>query len=297
MKFALSANPTKPLALALARSAIARLSAAAEVVLTSETHAALGPASAALPHQPLESIEGDALVALGGDGTFLWSLQRCALPLLPINAGTLGFLAEVDGTAPAAFDAALDRLVAGRYFLDERMKLATHWAETALPDATNEVVVHTSQVAKMRIFELAIDGQPVGRIRADGVLLSTPTGSTSYSLSALGPILEPTLDGIVVTALAPFQTTQRALVVDPLHTVGVRLVHPEKEGVVVIDGQSETRLPGGAEVRVYRSPRRARFVRFGPRFFRQLQGKRILPWSEEVAEVDPADDADLPPSA
>ncbi len=297
MKVAISANPTKPLALDLARRALERLRGTVDLMLASETHAALGGVATDLPHAPLNELTGDVLLAMGGDGTFLWSLQRSDLPLLPINAGTLGFLAEVDGSSREAFDGALERLLQGRYFLDERMKLACQWEAQHLPDATNEIVVHTSQVAKMRVFELAVDRQPVGRLRADGVLLATSTGSTSYSLSALGPIVEPTVEAIVVTALAPFQTTQRALLIDPLHTVSVRLVHPEKEGVVVVDGQSETRLPGGATVVAYRSPRRARFLRFGSRFFRRLQGKRILPWSEEVAEVDAGDDADLPPTA
>ena len=294
MKVALSANPSKPLALDLARRAISRLGGSAEVLLSSETHSALGGSSGTLPHAPLESLSADVLVCIGGDGTFLYTLQRSTLPILPINAGTLGFLAEVDGTRPESFDGALDRLLAGRYVIDDRMKLACQWNGTSLPDATNEIVVHTSQVAKMRVFELAVDHRPVGRIRADGVLLATPTGSTSYSLSAFGPIVEPTLETIVVTALAPFQTPQRALLIDPLRTVSVRLLNPDKEGVVVVDGQSETHLPGGSTILAYRSPRRAQFVRFGSRFFRQLQGKRILPWSEEV---EPIEDADLPPSA
>lgn len=295
MKVGLSANPHKPLAVALARQARERLRAAgAEVQLSTETAQALGDDAGGPPSVPLDALAADALVVIGGDGTFLWSLQRSTLPILPINAGTLGFLAEVDGTAPAEFEGALTRLAGGEYFLDERMKLACQRGGESLPDATNEIVVHTSQVAKMRLFELAVDHRPVGRLRADGVLLSTPTGSTSYSLSAMGPIVEPTLDAILVTALAPFQSPQRALLIDPLRTVSVRLVHPEKEGVVVVDGQSETRLGGGEHVVVYRAPRRARFVRFSSRFFRQLQGKRILPWSEEVEAVD---DADVPPPA
>src|SRR4029077_10723566 len=137
-----------------------------------------------------------------------------------------------------AFDGAMERLLKGLYFVDHRMKLATETPGGPLPDATNEVVVHTSQVAKMRHFEISVDGRRVGRIRADGVILATPTGSTSYSLSALGPIIDPGVEPIVITALAPFQATQRSVLVDPLRTVGVRLVTPEKEAVVVVDGQN-----------------------------------------------------------
>lgn len=291
MRIGVSANPHKPQALELARRAVDLLRNQVEVVLASETHGRLG---IDVPHQPLESLQADAVVAIGGDGTFLYTLERTRVPLLPVNAGTVGFLAEVDGSDRVTFDGAMDRLARGLYFVESRMKLASQVGGINLPDATNEVVVHTSQVAKMRLFEIGVDGRPVGRIRADGVILATSTGSTSYSLSALGPILDPAVEGIIISALAPFQATQRAVVVDPLRSVSVRLVHPEKAGVVVVDGQHETHLEGGASVVAYRSPRRAELLRFGSGFFRRLQGKKILPWSEEVAEVEPPDDADLP---
>jgi NAD+ kinase len=291
MKVGISANPHKPAALDLARRAVELVDGRAEVVLSSETQALLGLPVA---HQPLEEMGADAIVAIGGDGTFLYTLERTRVPLLPINAGTVGFLAEVDGANRVAFEGAIDRLLKGLYFVESRMKLASQVHGVNLPDATNEVVVHTSQVAKMRLFEIGVDGRPVGRLRADGVILATATGSTSYSLSALGPILDPAVEGIIVSALAPFQATQRAVVVDPLRTVSVRLVNPEKGGVVVVDGQHEAPLPGGGSVVAYRSPRRAEFLRFGSRFFHRLQGKRILPWSEEVADPEPPDDAHLP---
>ncbi len=293
MRIGVTANPLKPAALELARRAVERLSERAEVVVSTETQALIRASAA---HGPLETLKVDALVAIGGDGTFLYTLQRSHAPLLPINAGTLGFLAEVDGGNATAFEGALDRLAAGRYFLESRMKLASQVGGHNLADATNEVVVHTSQVAKMRQFEIAVDGQPVGRLRADGVILATPTGSTSYSLSAAGPILDPGVEGIIVGALAPFQSAQRSVVLDPLRSVSVTLVSKEKDGVVVVDGQDERRLAGGATVVAYRSPRRAEFVRFGSRFFRRLLGKRLLPWGEEV-EGAPDDDAVLPPAA
>lgn len=293
MKVGITANPLKPAALELARRAVGELDGRAEVVVAAETEALI---RSGRPHASLETMTADALVAIGGDGTFLYTLQRSLVPVLPINAGTVGFLAEVDGDDAKAFDGALERLVRGRYFVESRMKLASQVAGRHLADATNEVVVHTSQVAKMRLFEILVDGHAVGRLRADGVILATPTGSTSYSLSALGPILDPGVEGIVVSALAPFQASPRTVVLDPLRTVGVRLTAAEKDAVIVIDGQDERKLPGGGQVVVYRSPRRAEFVRFGSRFFRRLQGKRIFPWGEEV-EGTPEDDAVLPPAA
>ncbi len=245
--------------------------------------------------EPLARLQVDLLIALGGDGTFLYALQRCAAPLLPVNAGTVGFLAEVDGDNRAAFDGAIERLLRGAYFLEERMRIATQVGATHLADAANEVVIHTAQVAKMRQFEIGIDRKAVGRLRADGIIVATPTGSTSYAMSAFGPVIEPTLDALVITALAPFQTTPRAVLLEPAHTISIRLVAPEKDAVVVVDGQSETRLPGGSEVTCYRSPRKAVFVRLETRYFPRLYGSRIVPWDVNGENGDTEEDSDVPP--
>lgn len=289
MKLGLHANPQKGPAVGYARTILEQIGDRAEVVVSSEIAPALG---LAVPHAPLGELQGDLLVAIGGDGTFLQALEESALPVFGINAGTFGFLAEVDGGGGDRMHDAVERLLRGDYFVEERMKLAGRAADQLLPDATNEIVIHTSQVAKMRHFAIAIDGAPAGNVRADGIILATPTGSTSYALSALGPILDPGVEGIVVAAIAPFHATQRAVVVDPLRSVSVRLIDPTKEGVVVVDGKDETKIPGGTTVTVYRSARKARFVRFEGRFFPRLKGKRILPWSDESEG-----DAAVPPAA
>ncbi len=292
MRIGFAANPGKPAGVRLARRAVDRIGGRAEVVLTDEIAKALGQAGGV----PLEELEADVLVAFGGDGTFLYTLRRTGVPLLPVHTGTVGFLAEVDGERVESFDDALERVLEGRYFVEDRMKLAAEIEGRPLPDAVNELVVHTSQVAKMRPFEIAIEEEPVGEVRADGVILATPTGSTSYALSALGPILDPSVEAIVVATLAPFRVTQRAVVVDPLKTVSIRPAAPGKEAVVVVDGQSDHPLSAGEWVRAYRSSRRASFVRFGSRFFHRLRGKRILPW-QDGTPADPGGDADLPPPA
>ncbi|MCI4331361.1 MAG: NAD(+)/NADH kinase [Thermoplasmata archaeon] len=292
MKIAITANPNKPAALAVARQALESLTTKAEVVLAEETREAL---HIDVPSAPLESIRADVLIAVGGDGTFLAALQRTSIPLLPLNAGTVGFLAEVDAREPAALSMALDRLLRGAYFIEERMRLASVAGKNQLPDATNEVVLHTSQVAKMRLFEISIDGEPVGRVRADGIILATPTGSTSYALSALGPVIDPGVETIVVTALAPFRATQRAVLLDPLRTISVRLLHPDKGGVVVVDGQAESPLGGGESVLAYRSPRKASFLRFGSGHFQRLRGRHILPWGADPADGGSSEYADLSP--
>ena len=234
---------------------------------------------------------------MGGDGTFLYTLQHTDLPILAVHAGTVGFLAELDGERTDEYDQALERLLAREYLIEDRMKLAVQIDGRSLPDATNEVVVHTNQVAKMRHYEIAVDGSPVGRLRADGLILATPTGSTSYALSALGPIVDPGIEAIVIAALAPFQLTQRAVLIDPLRSVEVRVSDPERDAVVVVDGQEEHPLPSGGRLRAYRSPRRASFVRFGPGFFHRMRGKGILPWREIAQVLGGTAGADVPPSS
>ena len=292
MKLGISANPNKPRALALARHVMDRVGDRAELVLTPETAAAL---QSPRPPTPFDALDVDVLVVLGGDGTFLWTLQRTERPILAVHAGTVGFLAEIDGESPAAFDAALERVLSRDYRIEERMKLGVQLDGRSLPDATNEVVLHTSQVAKIRHYEIAVDGRPLGRLRADGIILATPTGSTSYSLSAMGPIVDPALEAILVAALAPFQVAPRSVLIDPLRTVSVQVVAPARDAVVVIDGQEEHPMAAGSRLLVYRSPRRASFVRLGRGFFDRLRGTGLLPWRDSADHG--GDRADLPPAA
>jgi NAD+ kinase len=286
MKLGVTANPKKPPALMLAHRVIERIGSRAEVVVSDE---APGVAPG-LPHAPLESIHPDVLIAIGGDGTFLYTMRRSDAPLLPINAGTVGVLAEVDGRTAPQLDDAVERLLGGRYFLEGRMKLAAQAGGTLLPDAVNEYVVHSTPVGKMGLFEIAFDGHVAGQIRADGVIVASPTGSTAYSLSSLGPIVDPALDAIVITTIAPFRLEPRSVVVEPLHTVQLKSIEEGRSAILIADGQTEVPLPFDGRVTIHRSPRRATLVRFGSRFFQRLSGKRILPWGEET------DGADLPPA-
>jgi NAD+ kinase len=292
VKIGVTAHMGKPRAHELVTELLTHVGDRADVVLSEEVAAV----DRARPHAPLEELRSDVLVAIGGDGTFLQALRRSNLPLLPINAGTVGVLAEVETRHPNEFERAIDRLLGGLYFLEDRMKLAAQVGDRFLPDATNEFVVHSSAVAKMGVFELAFDGQVAGRLRADGLIVASPTGSTAYSLSSRGPIVDSSIDAIVLSAIAPFRTDPRALVLEPMRTVRLRPVEEKPGAVVVADGEEEHPLSPTSPVTIYRSPRRAMLVRFGSRFFQRLRGKRILPWSEEFAEEGPTS-ADLPPPA
>jgi len=289
VRIGLTANPRKPAAMELARRAVKLIHDRAEVVLSDET-AAVAPE---LPHRAIAEIDPDVLIAIGGDGSFLYALRRSDAPLLPIHAGTVGVLAEVEANRPNEFEGAIERLLKGFYFLEERMKLAALVGPKPVPDATNDFVVHTAQVGKMGLFELSFDGHVAGQIRADGLIVASPTGSTAYSLSSLGPIVDPALDALVLTSIAPFRVEARAIVVEPLHTIRIRPISNGHGAIVIADGQDEYPVPPDASVTVYRSPRRATLVRFGSRVYQRLRGKRILPWSEEASGGEPSG-ADFP---
>jgi NAD+ kinase len=290
VRIGLTANPRKPAAIELARRAVEIINGRAEVMLSDDS-AGIAPG---LAHRPLEDLDPDVLIAIGGDGTFLYTLRRTDVPLLPINAGTVGVLAEVEANRPKEFEGAIERLLKGFYFLEERMKLAALVGTHPVPDATNDFVLHSAHVGKMGLFEIEFDGHVAGQIRADGLIVASPTGSTAYSLSSLGPIVDPGLDAILLTSIAPFRVEARALVVEPMRTIRLRPIEPGRGALVIGDGQDEYPLPLDAALTVYRSPRRATLVRFGSRFFQRLRGKRILPWTEDGPEGGPSV-ADLPP--
>ncbi|MHB1434727.1 MAG: NAD(+)/NADH kinase [Thermoplasmata archaeon] len=287
------ANPTKPRALTLAAEIGDRLASRARVVYADETAERIGGGR---PHAPLTELDAEVVVAVGGDGTFLHAARSTAAPILPINAGTVGVLAELHGDSPTVVEETVDRLLTGRYSIEARLRLAVRLPGAAVPDATNEVAIHNPALGRMGIFEIGVDGRPVGRLRADGLLLATPTGSTAYSLSAHGPIVDPVVEAIVVSPLAPFRTPVRSVVLDPHSEVTVRPVDTGRGALVQVDGDADTVIPDGTQLTVYRSARRTRLVRFGAPFIDRLRGKGILPWVELNGEVG-SHGSDVPPPA
>jgi NAD+ kinase len=264
MKFGMTANPNIPSAMECAKSVLARLEPNQEVLLESDLARALGRKG-----MPLAHMRADVLLAIGGDGTILRALQLSESKVLGINSGSLGFLAEVNAEDA---DSYLERTIRGDYHVEERMRLKVMVDGERLFDCTNEAVVHTAQIAKIRHFEIRLDEQVVERIRADGMIVATPTGSTSYSMSAGGPIVDPHLDAIIVTAIAPFKPASRPHVFPASARIHVRLVKP-KECLLVMDGQHESSLKGSEDVSLTGSERRAKFVRFRDDFYRRVEEK------------------------
>lgn len=224
----------------------------------------------------------DALITLGGDGTFLRGarfLKGRQIPVLGINLGRLGFLtaASADETEDA-----VRRFAHGDYTPEARMTLE---ARAVDGDGTergswlslNDVVLHKGGVARVVRFTVYVDDEPIGSYSADGLIISTPTGSTAYSLSAGGPIVVPTFESIVLTPISPHTLAMRPVVLPPWSEVSVRADDGPGELLVTIDGQVGTMFTGGEQLVVRRASTPVIIVRFaGTTFFSRL--RRKLGW-------------------
>ncbi len=220
----------------------------------------------------------DLVVSLGGDGTMLRAvrlLEGAPVPLLGVNLGQLGYLTEVE--ASHATDA-LDRFLVGPeeggWHLDERLMLH---ADAHDPDGTllgawtalNEAVVEKRMAGHTVRLLARIDGEAFTTYAADGLIVSTPTGSTAYSLSARGPIVSPRHRALLLTPVAAHMLFDRSLVLDPSETVELEVLG-HRDAHLVIDGQPVCVLGLGATVCCRPSSRTARFVRFGDRRYHQI---------------------------
>jgi NAD+ kinase len=218
------------------------------------------------------SVDGaDLLVSLGGDGTLLRSVEAAltgGIPVLGVNIGRLGYLTQVE---PAGLEEALAAFLAGTHQVEERMTLSVHVTgaditrRTALNEATVEKTVpgHTVRIAA------SIDGRPFVTYAADGLLVSTPTGSTAYNLSARGPVLSPRLRAIVVTPVSPHMLFDRPLVLEPTERLGLEVLEP-RSAVLVVDGVTVAVLEPGSTVVCREGDQPARLVTNGSREFHTI---------------------------
>jgi NAD+ kinase len=223
------------------------------------------------------------VIVLGGDGTLLAVARIFAAtgtPILSVNLGYLGFLTEV---RLAELYATLDGWCNDCYQIDERAMLhAELWrgaAEYSSFEALNDVVVSKGDIARMGEFAVELDGKTVAVFRADGVIVSTPTGSTAYTLAANGPILTPDVDAMVVTPICPHLLTLRPIVVRGDASLNVRIVGVPNTALLTVDGQQAVELLRGDEVRCRRSLHTVKLVRLSEgSFFEALRSK--LSWGE-----------------
>lgn len=224
----------------------------------------------------------DALFTLGGDGTLLRGarfLDGYSAPILGINLGRLGFLTSCSGEE---FEIGVRRFAAGDFASEPRMALASSAHDrdgTARCNwlALNDVVLHKGGFARVVKFYVYVDDELIGTYSADGLIISTPTGSTGYSLSAGGPIVVPTFESIVLTPVSPHTLAMRPLVLPPHVNVKVRTDEGPEELLVTIDGQVGTTFTGGETLVVNRAQHPVQIVRFpGTTFFSRM--RRKLGW-------------------
>jgi NAD+ kinase len=229
----------------------------------------------------------DFMVVLGGDGTLLGMANRIAssgadIPILGINFGSLGFLTEITLDEVLA---ALASVAAGTSPIDERMMLRgrTMRAGQAFEQrhALNDIVVNRGSLSRIIDMSISIGGQFVTNVRADGLIVTTPTGSTAYNLAAGGPIVHPDVDALVLTPIAPHTLSYRPIVIPSGSEIRIKpLIGSDTDEIyATYDGQHGTRLQPGDEVIVERTERRLKLVRSSSRtYFEVLRTK--LKWGQ-----------------
>jgi len=228
----------------------------------------------------------DALVVLGGDGTLLAAsrLLEKPIPVLGVNFGSLGFLTEItlDDLYPT-----LEGVLEGRYEHEERRRLRAVVRRQGEPDVTsdvlNDVVITKAGPSRIIEVDVTVDGSFVSSFRADGMIVSSPTGSTAYNLAAGGPILHPTLPAVVITPICPHMLTNRPLVVGDEARIEVRLhAGRDVEVYAALDGQETFAFADGDHVVVTGSPRRLKLVKAPGRDYYEVLRTR-LKWGEAGA--------------
>lgn len=216
--------------------------------------------------------KADIIVTVGGDGTILRALEKIEKPIFAINSGGMGFLTEVESKYAKE---GLQRVIDGKYNIEERAKLKTIVDNKRLPDAANEVTIQTSRIAKMIYLQILIEDELLETFGADGVIIATPTGSTSYALSAGGPILDPCVNAMVIAPLAPFKLAARPWVVPLDKKISVKLLYKSKGSKIVIDGESPIEVTPDSKIMITGSEKKARFVRFGESFYQMVRLKLV----------------------
>jgi NAD+ kinase len=246
-----------------------------------------GPSDGCLIASGREMAEvSDALVVLGGDGTLLAASRMLekTIPVLGVNFGSLGFLTEI---TLAELYPSLEGVLEGRHEHEERrlLRAVVHRQrrEELTADVLNDVVITKAGPSRIIEVDVAVDGLFVSSFRADGIIVSSPTGSTAYNLAAGGPILHPTLPAVVVTPICPHMLTNRPLVVSDEARVQVRLrAARDVEVYAALDGQETFAFSDGDYVEITGSPRRLELVKApGRDYYQVLRSK--LKWGDAGA--------------
>lgn len=248
-------HPRVPASRPLARELVAALAAAGAVPSLLNAWEEKGELGSRLP-------ELDWLVVMGGDGTLVRVGRLAAghgLPVIGVNFGRLGFLAEI---APEEALTRIPALLDGSGTVEERLMLCCQAPGLEPLEAVNDIFIGRGKVARAVRLTVAVDGATVMSFTADGTLVSTPTGSTAYSMSAGGPVVPPGLDVMVLTPVVPHPLPVRTLVLPPTATVDIT-IHVDEDALLSIDGQLHHELQDAATVTVTAAESRLRLLRAG----------------------------------
>jgi len=224
---------------------------------------------------PLKEMKTDFIITIGGDGTILRTCLNSPKPeppILGINMGVRGFLTEAE---PKDAYTAVDRILKGQFRLEKCTKLAVKIDNETLPDALNDVVISAGEPSKILYTEICKDGKPILKCQADGIIVATQTGSTGYSLSAGGPVLDKTMDAILVTPICAL-TVFRSIVFPTNSEITLNVIRP-KQMLVMIDGnyhhmKNEKELT----VKVTKAENNSTFIRFENDFYDRLSCRLLF---------------------
>jgi NAD+ kinase len=255
----------------------------AKVACDSETGSCLGSVDVQTRRREELPASTDLLIVLGGDGTLLSAARLSSdhgVPILAVNLGGMGFLTTV---SQDEMYADLEEIFSDRYRVSERVMLETEivraGATVRRQIALNDAVLNKAALARIMDLELHVDGEFVTTYKADGLIFSTPTGSTAYSLSAGGPIVYPMVEAFVVNPICPHTLTHRPLVIPDSATIEVSFKSPDQTVFLTLDGQVGTELARGDRVRMQKATRKLLLVLPARKtYYEILRGK--LKWGE-----------------
>jgi len=260
----------RPEVVAMVKAILDRFSSEVKFFISTATADVLGVLGT--PVEKMREAGVELLISVGGDGTVLRNIAKMKdpLPVLGINMGTLGFLVDVE---PEAALETIEEVLYGFSYI-ERMRMDVFLNGKILDTATNEVAVMSAKPAKIIQFEVQVNECLLDRVRADGIVFATPTGSTAYAMSAGGPIINPRVNAVLIVPVAPFKLSSRPWVIPSDSEIKIWLLDSKKEAVVAIDGQKSYRIRAGDEVKMIKSKYPARFVKISDAcFYERVQRK------------------------
>ncbi|MBR3929576.1 MAG: NAD(+)/NADH kinase [Clostridia bacterium] len=211
--------------------------------------------------------EADFTVAIGGDGTVIAASHLSKNPIIGINAGTLGYLPKIE---PDTLEESLKRIIKGDFMLESRMTLSVSGTGFKQQTALNDAAILTPGAGVIR-FTVNVDSVPLMRYTADGLIASTPTGSTGYSLSAGGPIVDPESRSITLTPVAPHTLVNRSIILSPESRISIEC---EDRSLLSVDG-SKTEVDAGCRIDIRRSEETVKFVSFSRESFIERLRKKL----------------------